>query len=249
MRTETRQFTAHLPPGFEMPADDVGKRLLAEYGALFVARGVVVPTAVVFKDAAEVNAFQLLAASASETIGGITIELQPPAMTALKDAIAEASDSGLTITPRGPDAAKRSYDDTVGLWQSRVEPGLEHWLAAGRISAAEAERIRLLSPYDQVPEILRLEEGGVYFSKDFSKSIIYSVAPPGASQHLSMLALDVTEFDDPAVRQILAKHRWFQTVVSDLPHFTYLGVAESGLPELGLKNVAHGGRVFWLPDL
>ncbi|HMJ08621.1 MAG TPA: hypothetical protein VK468_06430, partial [Pyrinomonadaceae bacterium] len=82
-----------------------------------------------------------------------------------------------------------------------------------------------------------------------SKSIIYSVAPPGASQHLSMLAFDVKEFDAEDVRVTLAKHRWFQTVTSDLPHFTYLGVAESELAGLGLKRVEHAGRPFWVPDI
>jgi hypothetical protein len=89
----------------------------------------------------------------------------------------------------------------------------------------------------------------MYFAKDLSKSIIYSVAPPGTSQHLSMLALDITEHDDAAVREIMARNGWHQTVVSDLPHFTYLGVPESELPALGLKKVNDGGRSYWLPSI
>ena len=46
-----------------------------------------------------------------------------------------------------------------------------------------------------------------------------------------MLAFDVNEFDNPRVREILAKHGWFQTVLSDLPHFTYLGLKEKDLPK------------------
>ena len=64
-----------------------------------------------------------------------------------------------------------------------------------------------------------------------------------------MLALDVTEFENPNVRAVLARHGWFQTVVSDLPHFTYLGVDETELPSLGLKRVVSDGRPFWIPDL
>ena len=64
-----------------------------------------------------------------------------------------------------------------------------------------------------------------------------------------MLALDVVESGNPAVRDILAKHGWFQTVVSDLPHFTYLGSPEADLPNLGLKKVTSGGRSFWVPDI
>jgi hypothetical protein len=96
---------------------------------------------------------------------------------------------------------------------------------------------------------LALEERGLYFAKGFSKSIIYSGAPPGSSQHLSMLALDIVESNNPVVRQILAKHGWFQTVVSDLPHFTFLGEAEAELPKLGLKKVASSGRSYWVPDI
>ena len=64
-----------------------------------------------------------------------------------------------------------------------------------------------------------------------------------------MLAFDVKEFGDPGVRAIMSSRKWYQTVVSDLPHFTYLGVAEDELPELGLMRVASGEQVFWVPDI
>ena len=247
--SDTHAFSGHLPVNFEMPPDEVGQRLLKEYGAMFVARGVAVGKVVVFKDSAAVTAFQSSTPTLLEAVGGVNIELQESAMSALKGAINEASSSGLSITPRGADSAKRSYDDTVDLWKSRVDPGLDHWVSAGRITPDDAKRIRAMTPFEQVPEIFRLEDQGIFFSKDLSKPIIYSVAPPGASQHLSMLALDVTEFDNAAVREILAKHGWFQTVVSDLPHFTYLGAHEDELPGLGLKKVTNGDRAFWVPDL
>jgi hypothetical protein len=101
----------------------------------------------------------------------------------------------------------------------------------------------------QIAEILRLEKMGIYFARDLSKSILYSVAPPGTSQHLSMLAFDVREYDNPRVREILARHGWFQTVISDLPHFTFLGVPESKLLSRGLRLVVHEGRRFWVPDI
>src|SRR5205085_7408816 len=127
--------------------------------------------------------------------------------------------------------------------------GLEHWVSTGKLQQADAERIKSLSPFEQVPEIFKLEAQGMFFSKDLSKSIIYSVAPPGTSQHLSMLALDVSEFENSKVRDILAKHGWYQTVQSDLPHFTFLGARETELENLGLKKVTDGGRTFWLPNI
>ncbi len=135
----------------------------------------------------------------------------------------------MTITPRGADSGQRNYSGTVKLWASRVDPGLIHWVKQGKLTEAEASKIRALSPFEQVSEIFKLESQGMYFAKDLSKSIIYSVAPPGTSQHISMLALDVSEHDNSKVRDILAKHGWFQTVISDLPHFTFLGVPENQL--------------------
>jgi hypothetical protein len=243
-------FSSNLPADFMQPSDETGRRLLKEYGAVFLARGgATPPKTVVFRDEKEVAAFQGGVSRSTESVGGVTIQLQAAAMQALKEAAAEAVSNGASITPKGADAAARSYQDTVGLWEGRVRSGLIHWTAKRKITAAEAARIRVLSPFDQVPEILRLEAKGIYFSTDQSKSILYSVAPPGSSQHLSMLALDVAGHDNPRVRAILAKHGWYQTVISDLPHFTFLGVPEDGLPKLGLKKASNAGRVFWVPDI
>jgi len=242
-------FRANLPPSFVQPTDPVGQRLLKDYGAVFVARRVKVPDHVIFKDEKEVTDFQQSAGSAKALIGGLTVELQPAALKALQDAITDAAKLNLKITPRESDSSKRTYQHTVTLWASRVNPGLAHWVAAGKITTAEAARIRSLSPFEQVPEILKLEDQGLWFSRDLTKSIVYSVAPPGTSQHLLMLALDVAQFEDARVREILARHGWFQTVTSDLPHFTYLGVSEDELPKLGLKKVTNANRDFWVPDI
>lgn len=243
------QFENNLPPGFQMPADSVGKRLLSEYGAVFVVRGCIPPPKIVFTDQEDVRSFQDSLATARESIKGVEIELQSCAMEALRKAIGVARATGKDITPRGTDAAKRDYDGTVELWASRVEPGLKHWVAEGRLEAGEADRIRSLSPFEQVPVILALEEKGIFFAKDLTKTVLHSVAPPGTSQHLSMLALDINQFNDKEVIAILNRHGWYQTVVSDLPHFTYLGAGENELTELGLKKFEDVGRIYWIPDL
>jgi hypothetical protein len=243
-------FIDNLPRGLKIPIDAVGQRILKEYGAILAAKsGAVPPDKIVFKNEKQVSAFQARLAKAKANNGGFEIELQAPAMEKLIDAAEEAAQNNLTITPRGTDSAKRSYAETVELWASRVNPGLAHWVEAGKVSAAEAAKIRALSPFKQVSKIFELESQGMFFSKDLSKTIIYSVAPPGTSQHLSMLAFDANEHENPKVREILAHHGWLQTVVSDLPHFTFLGAEENKLNKLGLKKVFDGGRVFWLPDL
>jgi hypothetical protein len=117
-----------------------------------------------------------------------------------------------------------------------------------RISRQDAEDAKTLPIQEQVAKVLEWEDQGFYFSTGFNKSILYSVAAPGASQHIFMLALDVTQYNNAQVREILAKHGWFQTVKSDLPHFTYLGREESDLPAHGLKAVTSGGYKFWIPN-
>lgn len=247
--TNGMSFRKSLPGGFSEPGDETGRKLLEEYGAVFVARGgAVPPKTVIFRDEAEVSAFQSSLQTSKENIEGFDIELQAAAMTALKNARGEAEARGLKITPRGPDSARRGYKDTVELWASRVEPALAHWVEQGKLDPGEAERIRGLRPFEQVPEVFKLESKGLYFAKSLDKSIIYSVAPPGASQHLSMLALDIAEYKEGTVIEIMAKNGWYQTVVSDLPHFTFLGVPENELPGLGLKKAINGGRAFWVPD-
>jgi hypothetical protein len=248
--TKSGGFKANLPSSFQMPTDDVGLKLLSEYGSIcLTSSGATPPNKIFFRDESEVSSFQSSLQKSSETIGGFNIELQSAAMNALKKAIAEARQIGKDITPVAADSAKRTYAETVRLWQSRVEPGLDHWVSEGKLTKTEAARIKSLPPFEQVSEILKLESGGMYCSKDFSKSILYSVAAPGASQHISMLALDVKQFADKNVREILARNGWFQTVQSDMPHFTYLGLAESDLSAKGLKQVEISSQKFWIPNL
>ena len=242
-------FLSNLPPDLTAESD-VERLLLREYGSVFVAgASVAPPPKIVFADQAEVRTFHESVERMAAVIGGFEMELQAAAMKSLLGAISEAESEGLTVTPRGPDSARRDYNGTVELWTSRVEPALDHWVRQGNLNSIEAEHIRALTPFEQVPVVLRLETKGLWFAKDLSKSIIYSVAPPGTSQHLAMLAFDVKEFAEAPVRAILARNGWFQTVVSDLPHFTYLGVAESVLPDLGLKRVESGEQAFWVPDI
>lgn len=246
----TSRFFENLPADLVVRENAAEQRLLREYGSVFVARGgVIPPNRVVFKDDDEVSEFQSRVDVAVSEMSGFDMELQSVAMAGLLAAADEAAAAGLSITPRGADSARRNYDGTVDLWNSRVEPALVHWVSKGRLTAEQADDLRSLPPHEQVPEVFAYEEEGIFFAKDLSKSIIYSVAPPGASQHLAMLAFDVAEFDDPRVREILSRHLWYQTVVSDLPHFTYLGVDEAALLDLGLIRTTHLERSFWIPDI
>lgn len=228
--------------------DKITMRILCDYGAVFLTQAVA-PPFIIFPDETAVTKWQSSVNSEKKTISGINIQLQTPAMKALIEAQVAAQKENLSISPDGTTAASRSYASTAKLWLSRVEPGLTYHVRQKHISATEAEAIRKLSPREQIPKILDLEGKGYYFSKSLDKSILYSVAAVGTSQHISMLALDVAQHTNPKVRAILARFGWFQTVSSDQPHFTYLGVSEDKLPLLGLKKVTNGGRIYWVPDI
>jgi len=231
--------------------DAVAQRVLHDYGAMFVgAESIVPPPVCVFTSESDVSQFQQAAGWAAATIGEATVELQPAAMAALLRARERANSEGLDITPRdGAEAARRDYADTVRLWNSRFLPALAHWQKKGRLTTEQNDRLRALPINSQVSEVLELEREGIFFSKDLSKSVLYSIAAPGSSQHIAMLAFDVNEFFKPRVREIMAAEGWFQTVLSDLPHFTFLGLVENRLPQHGLKAVEANGQKFWIPDV
>lgn len=231
--------------------DAVSRRVLEDYGAMFVASDSVTPPPVcMFETEVEALAFQNNAGFKSAIVGGAKIDLQPAAMDALLAARVEARKDGLDITPRGgTEAARRSYSDTQRLWNTRFLPALVHWNQLGRLTKEQVAYLKSLPIHDQVREVLELEKKGIFFNTDFSKSILYSIAAPGTSQHMSMLALDVSQFTDARVRNILARHGWFQTVKSDMPHFTFLGLKEEELTSRGLMRVKIGAQVFWIPNV
>lgn len=233
------------------PSDPVARRILEAYGAMFLAnKKVMTPPVCIFQSDDEVAQFQDEAGYASETFGFDQVELQPEAMKQLLQAREEAQKESLDITPRdGAEAARRSYKDSRELWDTRFLPALEFWLEQGRLTADQVTRLKSLPLHSQIAEVLELENSGIYFSKDLSKSILYSIAAPGTSQHIAMLAFDVNEFANPRVRAILGKHGWFQTVLSDLPHFTFLGLKEKDLPKNGLRRIEVDGQTFWIPNV
>ena len=230
-------------------SDPTAERIFKEYGAIFISSGTMLPGKCIFTSDAELQNYQVRVKTETANIGGVQIQLQKSAMEAFLKARREAATKNLQISPRGGSiAAKRSFQDTVRLWNSRFSPALTHWVGQRKITSKEAAAARISDIREQVKKVLEWEKKGLFFSKDLTKSILFSVAAPGASQHNFMLALDVEQFANKDVRKILAENGWFQTVKSDMPHFTYLGVRESELPALGLKSVNVGAQNFWIPN-
>lgn len=244
-------FFEHVPPAIARQASRsaINRELLAEYGSMFVARGVRLPPVLVFRSDAQAARWQAQVPQATRRWSNVAVTLQPRALAALAAARAQARRLGLRLEPRGADASRRTYLQTVRLWESRVRPALAYWQRRGRLNPHVAARIRRLAPAAQVPVVLRLERHGIWFSTDFNKTILDSVAAPGSSQHLALLAFDLREYSNPRLWRLLAAHGWYQTIPTDLPHFTYLGWRVAQLPRLGLRLWRAYGHRFWIPAL
>ncbi|HWO00804.1 MAG TPA: hypothetical protein VNS63_16210 [Blastocatellia bacterium] len=246
-------MTTRLKEIFASVSSSVERRLFSEYGAIFTTAASA-PPAIIFAGASEVERFQASLAVRRARIGDYEITLQSEAMDALIGAAHSIERKEVRISARASDAGARSYQDTVGLWLRNVTQGLEHWESLGRLSTDQTQVIRNLPPADQVAVILDLEETRqLFFGTFFDKSILYSVAAPGASQHLSLLAFDVAEYEDSEVELALGNHGWHRTVPNDLPHFTYLGRKPEELTNEGLRLVTREygprGYSFWVPDI
>jgi hypothetical protein len=229
----------------------VARRVLEAYGAVFAANeSVMVPKVCIFRGESEVIAYQKSLQTRRVDLSGVGIDLQTAATDALGRSITEAEALGFRISPfDGAIAGSRSYGQTLMLWNSRFVPALEFWVEQGRLSPAERDEIGGLDLDKKLERVLEWESRGIYFSTTRTRSILTSTAPPGSSQHLMFLALDISEFSNPAVRQILNQNGWYQTVIDDPPHFTYLGIPESHLPGRGLRVVYKGSYQYWVPNL
>ena len=99
------------------PHDQVARRVLHDYGAMFVGSDSVTPPPLcVFTSEDQVERFQKEAGWTAGIFGDAVIELQPAAMSALLQACDAARSEGLEISPRdGAEGARRNYADTVRL--------------------------------------------------------------------------------------------------------------------------------------
>ncbi|BAY22753.1 peptidase M15B and M15C, D,D-carboxypeptidase VanY/endolysin [Calothrix sp. NIES-2100] len=79
-------------------------------------------------------------------------------------------------------------------------------------------------------------------------AILGIVAPPGTSQHLWGLAIDL-RVSSQKQRQALNQNGWFQTVESDIPHWTYLGLTESQLPLFGFQKKLVREITYWVTPI
>jgi hypothetical protein len=230
----------------------VERRVMEDYGAMFLNSDLNadIYSRCIFKNTTAVEDFQKRIKFVQEEFGGRTIKLQSAAMNALLEAQKKA---GKKITPKGTNPAARKNDAVLSSWNDAVMQGVIYWKknANGKgqkLSEDKAAKLGLLTGDEQIKMVLELEKDGFWFHPEHNRSITVYTAIPNASQHLSLLALDIIEYSDQVIRTALAENGWFQTVFQDRPHFTYLGIKQANLEGLGLKKKQFEGRDFWIPN-
>ncbi|MEP7212357.1 MAG: hypothetical protein ABI791_04745 [Acidobacteriota bacterium] len=240
-----------LPLDCAFRSDPLAARVLAEYGAMYAASNLVtVPAKCIYPNSQEVAAYQRTIKTSISEFSGSRVELQASAAAALDAAKAEAFGAGIRLSPfDAPVAGRRDYGDSVRIWNKRLLPALDHWEGAGIIGVDESFAMRNMPFVAQARKVLEWESRGYKFGTGRLKSIFVSCSPPGASQHLSLLAFDVLQYNDRRLQLILNKNGWYQTVIDDPGHFTFLGLPETELPARGLKLVPAGGYAYWVPDI
>lgn len=243
---KAQQNHAVLPAG----EDAAHATVMRLYGATFIAKpGLKLPPYAVFEAPAQVRSYQKTLPLKRLKVGRYNVVLQTEALNAFSEAEKEAAQYKLRISPVGDIASLRSYEDTAYIWHKYLEKGLNYWVANHKVKSQEARRILALPPRAQLNAVLALEEKGLYLHANHIHSIMNLAAPPGGSQHISGLAMDIEEHQNPKVREILNRHGFFQTVLHDSPHFIFLGRKTEELADLGLVSVLSNGRQYWIPDI
>ncbi|MFQ4140876.1 D-alanyl-D-alanine carboxypeptidase family protein [Chlorogloeopsis sp. ULAP02] len=131
--------------------------------------------------------------------------------------------------------------DAFNRAKAQVVIPLKSGYGAGDCTRTFATNLKFWRKYANNLTLDRVRQG-----KD--TKILSTVAPPGASQHLWGLAIDL-RVSTPIQKQVLYQNGWFQTVENDIPHWTYLGQPQEKLTELGLQNKIVRGVSYWVTPL
>jgi D-alanyl-D-alanine dipeptidase len=136
---------------------------------------------------------------------------------------------------------QKSAADALNRARSQIPIPLKSGYGAGDCTRSFETNLRFWRKYANDKTLEKVRQG-----KD--TAILGLVAPPGSSQHLWGLAIDL-RVTTVAQKQALNQNGWFQTVEHDIPHWTYIGDPQEKLVEFGLKNKVLRGITYWLTPL
>ncbi len=131
--------------------------------------------------------------------------------------------------------------DALNLARSQTSIPPKSGYGGGDCTRTFATHLHFWQKYTDSQTLQRVRRG-----QDLA--ILHLVAPPGSSQHIFGLAIDL-RVTNQTQRAILADHGWFQTVENDLPHWTYVGLSTAQLQQFGFKNKSDRGGSYWVTPL
>jgi hypothetical protein len=155
------------------------------------------------------------------------------------------------------DWAKRTYCNTLVNWKSRLDKMPDKKLLKDLTldlddltDSIKKKRINLTIGEELKTANQKRKSTSTYYGSR-KNPIMRSVAIPGASQHLLLIAFDL-EIINADIIETLNNAGWYQTVPNDDRHFTYLGYkTEEDLKKNGLKRVEckKSEYKFWIPNI
>ncbi|PMB53210.1 peptidase M15 [Fischerella thermalis CCMEE 5201] len=172
-------------------------------------------------------------------------EVQLPSKVLFKDD-KETKEFQTTLTMGKVNGTNNCYlqkaaADALNQAKAQVSIALKSGYADSDCTRSFAANVRFWRKYANDKTLARVQKGQ-------ETKILGTVAPPGASQHLWGLAIDL-RVSSEAQRQALNQNGWFRTVEYDVPHWTYIGYPPDKLGDLGFQNKVIGGISYWLTPL
>ena len=136
---------------------------------------------------------------------------------------------------------QKTAADAFNQARSQVHIPLKSGYGAGDCTRSFATNLRFWQKYANNKTLENVREGK-------ETAILGIVAPPGSSQHLWGLAIDLY-VSNQAQRQALSQNGWVQTVENDMPHWTYIGYPQDKLTEFGFQSKVVRGITYWVTPL
>lgn len=172
-------------------------------------------------------------------------EVQLPSKVLFKDD-KETKEFQATLTMAKVNGTNNCYlqkaaADALNRAKAQVSIALKSGYTDSDCTRSFAANVRFWRKYANDKTLARIQKGQ-------ETKILGTVAPPGTSQHLWGLAIDL-RVSSEAQRQALNQNGWFRTVEYDAPHWTYIGYPPDKLGDLGFKNKVIGGISYWLTPL
>lgn len=136
---------------------------------------------------------------------------------------------------------QKSADDALNKARSLQKIPLKSGYGSGDCTRTFNTNLRFWHKYANNQILAKVQEGK-------ETKILGVVAPPGTSQHLWGLAIDL-RVGSKEQRKALNQNGWFQTVANDIPHWTYVGLSEENLPLFGFNKQLVQNITYWITPL